>query len=358
MSEKNFDVFISYSRKDYVDEQKNVIAGNRVSLIMHALQDAGITFWMDEKGIYSGDEFAGVIANAIDASKIFVFVSSEASNCSPWALGEVATAQEAGKKIIPVKIDSSRYHKSLRVRLNALDYIDFTANPNQGCDKLVRAIKVYLAELEAEERRIKEKEIRKEEKQKQEEALVEKIREIERKIENAQRKMSEVEKEREALEQRLVQQQAQVASTNRELERNRLTSNTLESSVAAFNMELNRLQGGDVSKNQEESHSIIGKWNWGAFSLNWIWSIFNGIFWPLGLIPLFFIPYINVISLLAVSVYLGKRGNDISWNSKHKWKGNADFEKTQALWNTAGMISVALWVIVVSFGIIYSIKKH
>lgn len=158
-----YDVFISYSRKDYVDEQKREIPGNEVSKIKKALSDARITYWFDENGIYSGDEFAGVIADAIDESRIFVFISSENSNNSQWTLGEIATAQEAGKKIIPVRIDFARYHKSLRVRLNALDYIDYKTNPEKGLVDLVCAIQTELenvktteAQKEAEERRRQE----------------------------------------------------------------------------------------------------------------------------------------------------------------------------------------------------------
>lgn len=55
--QKEFDVFISYSRKDYVDEQKNVIPGNEVSKVKDALTKAGITYWFDEEGIYSGENF-------------------------------------------------------------------------------------------------------------------------------------------------------------------------------------------------------------------------------------------------------------------------------------------------------------
>ena len=61
MEQKQYDVFISYSRKDYVDENKNVIPDNEVSKIKKALTEAGITFWMDEKGIVPGEDYADKI---------------------------------------------------------------------------------------------------------------------------------------------------------------------------------------------------------------------------------------------------------------------------------------------------------
>ena len=190
--ETKYDVFISYSRKDYIDENtKVVIPDNPVSKIMKAFDDAGITYWIDKKGIYHGDEFSGVIADAIEASSVFVFVSSEYSNNSPWTTGEIATAQEAKKKIIPVRIDFSRYHKSLRVRLNALDYIDFTSNLEENTQSLIVAIKAYLTQIKEEEERKKEEERRK--------------RELERqKAEEAKRKQEEEAKRKQEEQQKLI----------------------------------------------------------------------------------------------------------------------------------------------------------
>lgn len=57
------DVFISYSRKDYVDEQGNVLPDNILSKIKKALMENDISYWFDEEGICSGDEFASVLTN-------------------------------------------------------------------------------------------------------------------------------------------------------------------------------------------------------------------------------------------------------------------------------------------------------
>ena len=52
-----YDVFISYSRKDYVDNDGNVIPNNMLSQIKATFKANGISYWFDEEGIYSGDEF-------------------------------------------------------------------------------------------------------------------------------------------------------------------------------------------------------------------------------------------------------------------------------------------------------------
>ena len=50
-----YDVFISYSRKDYVDDKKNIIPNNVVSKIKDTLSKEGISYWFDEDGM-SKDE--------------------------------------------------------------------------------------------------------------------------------------------------------------------------------------------------------------------------------------------------------------------------------------------------------------
>ena len=50
-----YDVFISYSRKDYLDDNGNVINGNVISKVKDILTKENISYWFDEDGIYSGD---------------------------------------------------------------------------------------------------------------------------------------------------------------------------------------------------------------------------------------------------------------------------------------------------------------
>jgi hypothetical protein len=146
MEEIEYDIFISYSRKDYVDENNNVKPNNIVSQIKAALNENNITYWIDENGIFSGDEFAKVIAQYIRKSHIFLFISTENSNASEWTSDEIATARIYKKKIIPFKYDDSFYNEQVIIFIAKLDYIDYPSNPSQALDKLVRSIKVYLEE--------------------------------------------------------------------------------------------------------------------------------------------------------------------------------------------------------------------
>lgn len=155
MTQIKYNVFLSYARKDYVDERKNVIPGNVVSKIKDALTAAGITYWFDEEGMYSGDNFTEKIVRSIEESQLFLFISTANANSSHWTSKEIATADELGKKIIPLRVDRSPYERSVIFRIANLSYIDYFSNPEKGIEDLIKSIKYYLAELAAEEERKK-----------------------------------------------------------------------------------------------------------------------------------------------------------------------------------------------------------
>lgn len=163
MDQHKYNVFISYSTKDYIDGNKNVIPDNVISKVKTALGEAGITYWFDEEGIYSGDEFAPILARAIRESEIFLFISSKSSNESEWTSSEIATAHTYRKKIIPFRIDESVYHESVIMFVARLNTIDYFINPDKAIDRLVESIQDYLIVKRAEQERIRrEKEEREE----------------------------------------------------------------------------------------------------------------------------------------------------------------------------------------------------
>ena len=63
--DNQYDVFISYSRKDYVDENQNVIPNNIVSQIKELLSNEGISYWFDEDGVGYGQDFIERIVSNI-----------------------------------------------------------------------------------------------------------------------------------------------------------------------------------------------------------------------------------------------------------------------------------------------------
>lgn len=190
MKESKYNVFISYSRKDYVDDQNNVIPGNVVSLIKDALSSAGITYWFDEEGIYSGQNFVEKIVDNIEICQIFLFISTENANKSPWTCKEIACADEFNKHIIPIRIDKTPYNKKVLFRISDLDYIDYYTNPEKGLADLVASISAYLEQVKEEERRKQEEELQRKEleRQRQEELRLQKEKE-EKRIQEEQQKL-------------------------------------------------------------------------------------------------------------------------------------------------------------------------
>lgn len=87
----------------------------------------------------------------------------------------------------------------------------------------------------------------------------------------------------------------------------------------------------------------IKKWNWGAFCLNWLWGVFNGVYWPLVLIVINFIPYIGPIISLGICIALGINGSEWAWKGK-SWSSVEEYKRVQHKWALA-----ALWIFVISF---------
>ena len=108
------DIFISYSRRDY----------DIVEKITYALDLGGYTYFIDQKDIYSGQQFSEVIINAIKSSTLVLFISSENSNNSQWNQSEILYAHHLGKRIVPVHIDESEYAKSILLVLGRSYFIN------------------------------------------------------------------------------------------------------------------------------------------------------------------------------------------------------------------------------------------
>lgn len=92
-------IFISYSRKDYSSVVK---LKDEIDLLL----GKGVC-WMDLTGIESDSQFVEVIINAINNSDIFLFMHSKSSEQSDWTRKEVMYANDKGKRLVFVKIDST-----------------------------------------------------------------------------------------------------------------------------------------------------------------------------------------------------------------------------------------------------------
>ncbi len=129
------DIFISYARAD-----KQI-----VDVFVTKLTEAGFKVWIDREGIYSGDQFAAILEEAIDQSPIMIFFSSIDSNTSKWTALEISYAHSKNKKIIPIRIDNHPYGKSIGFFLSGYDFIQYQPDqPQAAIERLLRSVTRFL----------------------------------------------------------------------------------------------------------------------------------------------------------------------------------------------------------------------
>ena len=151
MEDIQYDVFISYSRKDYVDENKHIIPGNAVSEIKELLKDNNISYWFDEEGITNGDDFAKKIVANMKKSLIVLFLASHNSNKSKdisWTSKEISTALNLKKQILPVRLDDSAYNESVMFYISELDFVEYYKDKETAQRRILHSIREKKAEYE------------------------------------------------------------------------------------------------------------------------------------------------------------------------------------------------------------------
>ena len=128
-----YDVFISYSRKDY----------DEVSAILETINAAmpDLSYWFDIDGIESGDEFEDKIISAIDNSSYVLFALSENSIGSKWTKDEVMYARNTDKKVIPVLLKGAQMKGWFLFKFGCIDCIDSTDSLQMG--KLIRNLSTW-----------------------------------------------------------------------------------------------------------------------------------------------------------------------------------------------------------------------
>ena len=134
-------VFISYSKQDWFAPDGTPVPGNPVDRVLAALDEAGISYWIDREGLGGGETFAARIAEGIRACDDFLFLSSAPANASEWTLREISTAIQEGKRIIPLRLDHSDYNPAVAFYLSSVQYIDWVElGPDEALRRVVGAI--------------------------------------------------------------------------------------------------------------------------------------------------------------------------------------------------------------------------
>ena len=119
-------VFISYARVD-----KPIVS----PLVERLEKDLRINCWNDLEDIESGEQFEEVIIQAIDSSRIVLFMLSDNGLLSKWTKREVYYAEGEGKEIIPVVIDGKGLRGWFKFHFGNVHYIDISSP--DGYPKLV-----------------------------------------------------------------------------------------------------------------------------------------------------------------------------------------------------------------------------
>lgn len=114
-----YDIFISYSRKDSLIADK----------ICQALENNGLSFFIDRKGISGGMEFPEQLAHAILNSKVFLFLASENSYTSAYTKTEITFAFNHGCKMLPYIIDKSQLPIHLEFTFSSINWRTLDSHP-------------------------------------------------------------------------------------------------------------------------------------------------------------------------------------------------------------------------------------
>lgn len=132
-------IFISYSSKDQDIAYK----------ICSLLEGENMTCWIAPRDVTGGKSYGREILEAISNVQVVLFIFSENSNRSRHVENEIDNAFNAGKVIIPFKIDQTKISLELQYYLNKTHWIDGCPEPTSVIDKLKKAIKANLFQTES-----------------------------------------------------------------------------------------------------------------------------------------------------------------------------------------------------------------
>lgn len=132
METNEYDIFISYSRKDFQMAKK---------MKKDIEKNTGAVCWMDMEGIESGAQFEDIIVTAIDKSEMVLFLLSENSMQSKWVKDEIRYAYETEKKVVPANIDGCTPTGWFLFKFGGRDVIDCSNEIQRN--KMMENIKLW-----------------------------------------------------------------------------------------------------------------------------------------------------------------------------------------------------------------------
>lgn len=130
-------IFISYSRKD-IDTTDHIVS---------LLKKLGFEVWIDREGIKGGELWRVEIVEAIDNADAFVLMLSPNSAASDNVRKEVDLAEGSKLKLFPVLLAAVTLPAQLRYQLAGIQWIDYTRDPEEKFQELVRILQAHQQSL-------------------------------------------------------------------------------------------------------------------------------------------------------------------------------------------------------------------
>lgn len=131
-------IFVSYSRHD----------SEIVDHIVGKIEDAGISVWIDREDIKAGKTWRVQIVQAIDTCDAFVLMLSANSAASDNVRKEIDLAQDSGRSIFIMRLDSAELPAEVRYQLVGLQHIDLqNLGVDRGIHQLIDTLKEHLVTL-------------------------------------------------------------------------------------------------------------------------------------------------------------------------------------------------------------------
>lgn len=130
------DIFISYSSQNR--ETANAVCA--------ALEQRGITCWIDHRDISPGQDYAESIITAINDAPIFLLLLSAHSNASAPVAKEVERANHKHKHVLVLRLDSTSLSPALEYHISNVQHLNATTAPLEPhLERLVEAVQRWLS---------------------------------------------------------------------------------------------------------------------------------------------------------------------------------------------------------------------
>lgn len=127
-------VFISYSSKD------SAIARD----ICKYLKEKNIKYWIAPQSLFAGEDYPSQIVEAIRNCSVFVLLASHSTNISNHVKNEVASAFDAGKPLVAVRLEDLEFSDEYLYYLKRKHWIDAYSDMDEAQKQLGITLSTYL----------------------------------------------------------------------------------------------------------------------------------------------------------------------------------------------------------------------